>query len=286
MEENTQKKTKTTKWYVRVLRSTLLGIFIIAVSIRLFGDFLIYYNQRYPIGDWNTEGIKGLEEHTIKVSEKVQLHAWYFPGKEDKEFLLFLHGNAGNITTRRARAKLFQLMGYSVFLFDYRGYGKSTGSPSEKGIYQDVSAVFDYVQTNMKPKKVVLFGESIGAAFSIYLATKQPVHALILEAPFTSIHDMSSRLFGFRLPKFLLSSKLPSIDRIKNISYPTMVIHGTVDKVIPFSQGKRVYEASPASLKSFIPVEGAGHNGIYLTIGATKFMKPIVEFLEKIKQND
>ncbi|BBM85398.1 alpha/beta hydrolase [Candidatus Uabimicrobium amorphum] len=280
------KKTKTTKWYVRVLRSTLLGIFLIAISIRLFGDFLIYYNQRYPIGDWNTEGIKGLEEHTIRVGNKVTLHGWYFPGQADKEFLLFLHGNAGNITTRKARAKLFQLMGYSVFLFDYRGYGKSTGSPSEKGIYKDVSAVFKYVQSNMKPKKLVLFGESIGAAFSIYLATKQPVHALILEAPFMSIHDMSSVLFGFRLPKFLLSSKLPSIERIRNISYPTMVIHGTVDKVIPFSHGKKVYEASPASHKSFIRVEGAGHNGIYLTIGMTKFMKPIVEFLEKIKQND
>ncbi|WP_372367933.1 alpha/beta hydrolase [Candidatus Uabimicrobium sp. HlEnr_7] len=283
MDDSPKKTKKTTKWYVRVIRSILLGIFIIALSIRLFGDFLLYYNQRHPIGDWDTKRMKGLEEHTVKIKDAIELHAWYLQGKDDKEFLLYLHGNAGNITTRKGRAKLFQLKGHSVFLFDYRGYGKSTGYPSEKGLYEDVLAVFDYVKRKFKPKKIVLFGESIGAAFSIYLAQKRPVHALILEAPFTSVHDMSSKLFGFRLPKFLLSSKLPSIDRIKTITYPTMVIHGTQDNVIPFAQGKKIYETSVATVKSFFPVENAGHNGIYLTTGATKFMKPIDEFLEKIK---
>jgi len=274
---------KTTNWYIRITRSVLLAVFIMAACIRFFGDYLIYYNQRYPVGDWNTQGIKGFEEHNIQVNPDVTLNAWYFPGDKKKEFILFLHGNAGNVTTRKARAKMFQLMGYSVFLFDYRGYGKSTGSPSEHGLYEDVSATFDYVKNKMNPDKIVLFGESIGAAFSIYLAQKQSIHALILEAPFTSIHEMSTTLLGFRLPKFLLSSQLPSIDRIKTIDYPTMVIHGKRDKVIPFSQGKRIYDESPADVKVFFPVEEAGHNGIYLTIGVNRFMKPIIEFLEKIK---
>lgn len=279
----TEKTKKKTKLYIRIIRSFLLGVVIIAASIRLFGDFLIYFNQRHPIGDWDVSNIKNLEEHEIRVTNDVALHAWYFPTNTDKELLLFIHGNAGNVTTRKARAKLFQMAGYPVFLFDYRGYGKSTGSPSEKGLNQDVKAVMAYVKEKIKPQKIVLFGESIGAAFAIYLAQYEPVHALILEAPFTSIHDMSSALFGFRLPKFLLSSQLPSIERIQNINYPLLVIHGTNDKVIPFEQGKKIFAASPAQIKDFYGAKGAGHNGIYIHVGGTKFMKPITNFLGKIK---
>ena len=273
------------KWksiLIKILRIIVLSMLLIVLALYFGGNYLIFFPQKYPIGDWYTDGFN-LEDHTFVTVDNVKLHGWFFPGEEGKQTILYCHGNAGNITTRLDRAKFLQQKGFSVFLFDYRGFGKSEGTPSEKGLYKDAEAAYDYLVSNKGVKNIIFFGESLGAAVTIYLVDKREAKGMILEAPFLSIAEMSKKVFGFKLPKFILSSTFPSNKRIPKTDIPLLVIHGTNDKVIPFSHGKEIYNLSPAKIKEFFPIENAGHNDTYYVAGYNKYYGKIDEFIQLIE---
>jgi fermentation-respiration switch protein FrsA (DUF1100 family) len=155
-----------------------------------------------------------------------------------------------------------------IMLFDYRGYGQSEGSPSEPGTYRDGRAAYEYLvgQRQLAPERLILFGESLGAAVSVQLALEVPVRALILESAFTSIPDMARAVYPFLPVQSLLRTRYDNLAKIGDVAVPLLILHGTRDGTVPFKQGKRLFEAA-SEPKRFFAIPGAGHNDTFVAGG-------------------
>ena len=186
--------------------------------------------------------------------------------------LLFCHGNAGNVSHRLDNVAGLLRAGFQVLLFDYRGYGHSSGMPSERGLYRDAATAWAHLveraDTAHAPR--VIFGRSLGGAVAVDLATRVGADALIIESTFTSVHTMTRLLFPLPLPA--LPVKYDSLSKIDQLRMPLLVIHGERDELIPFSEGRALFEAAPEP-KAWYPIRGAGHNDTYLVGGETYFRR-------------
>jgi fermentation-respiration switch protein FrsA (DUF1100 family) len=176
-------------------------------------------------------------------------------------------------------------IGLSIFIFDYRGYGRSQGSPSEEGLYQDALGAHDYLtRTKMIPsERIVLFGRSLGAAVAGELAVQKPAVGLILESSFPSIGAVAKFHYGGLPLHWLLGAEFPLIDRLPQLSLPKLIIHGDQDDVIPLELGRQVFEAAKPP-KFFYVIPGADHNNTYLIGGATYFQR-IAQFIQSVIQS-
>jgi fermentation-respiration switch protein FrsA (DUF1100 family) len=190
----------------------------------------------------------------------VRLNGWYVRSKNPAATLLFCHGNAGNISHRLEVIDLFCRLGLDVFIFDYRGYGKSEGIPSEKGLYADTRAAYGYLinDLGLKEKSVLIYGKSIGGNVSIELCSGINPAALISESAFTSALDMGKKLFPFLPLKWIISIRYDALSRIKDITIPKLIIHSREDEIIPYKQGGKLFESAPEP-KEFYEMRG-GHN--------------------------
>jgi fermentation-respiration switch protein FrsA (DUF1100 family) len=195
-----------------------------------------------------------------------ELHGWYIPAS-GSQVVLWMHGNAGNIADRLDQAvQMKRALGVSSFMFDYRGYGKSEGRPSEKGLYQDAEAAFRWLTKTkgFEPRHIILYGQSLGSGVSVDLALDEGVNAggMVLERNFTSAADVARSIY-FGLPVGLVMSvKLDNIGRIGDVKMPILIIHGVSDTVIPFNMGKELFDAAPEP-KTFLPIAGADHSDCY-----------------------
>ena len=216
----------------------------------------------------------------IPVKNNNKIAAVYLPNKKAKYTIIFSHGNAEDLGRIYPFLKKLQEHGYSVFSYDYEGYGLSTGSPSEKNTYQDVLASYNYVTQKLKvpPTRIISMGHSLGSALATYLAYKKQTAGLILMSPFTSAFRVITRI-----PIFF-GDKYNNLERIKKIHTPVLIMHGTKDKVIPFWHGEKLYENANQP-KKFIPITGAGHNNILYIYGNT-FWKVIKEFTKNTMQKN
>jgi fermentation-respiration switch protein FrsA (DUF1100 family) len=207
------------------------------------------------------------------------LHGWFFPGRRDQT-LLFLHGNAGNIGDRLDKIQFLRRVGWNIFIFDYRGYGGSEGRPTIEGVLKDTAAALRYLNETRRisNEQIVLFGESLGGALAVDLASREPFIAVILESTFTSLRDISQRNYPF-IPRRLVPDRLRSVDSIRHLKSPVLVIHGTDDDLIPFEMGKKLFEAAPHP-KRFLAVKKANHNDVFLA-GRLDYLKAIEEFLSE-----
>ena len=196
--------------------------------------------------------------------------------------MVWFHGNAGNIGHRVDNlADLNSRLGVSIFIFDYRGYGRSDGTPSEQGTYLDAQAALEYVRSrqDVGGQKPVLFGRSLGCAIAAEAATKNEAFALVLESPYTSIRDMAKRLYPM-IPGvgLLLSTKYDCLAKVKDVHIPIMVLHGDRDEIVPFDMGRELFEAANPP-KRFYTIEGAGHNDTYL-VGGAEYYEALASFIE------
>lgn len=228
----------------------------------LFEDKLIYFPSREL--EASPEALSlAHEELRLETEDGVSLHAWFLPSERGKgATVLYCHGNGGNISHRLLRVlEMRAKLGVDVLLFDYRGYGRSEGSPSEEGTYRDARAAYRYLtaQRGLPAEAIVLYGESLGAAIALTLAIEAPVRALVLEAPFTSIADMAREAYPFLPVAGLLRTRYDSLTKISRLETPLLVVHGTEDATVPFGQGRRLFERAPEP-KRFLAVEGAGHS--------------------------
>jgi fermentation-respiration switch protein FrsA (DUF1100 family) len=197
-------------------------------------------------------------------------------------FLLF-HGNAGNITHRADRIMEWQQnLQVSVFVFDYRGYGRSTGHPNEPGVYNDARAAYRWLTAakGIAPDDVVFFGESLGAAVALQLATEVPARALILESPFTSAVEMGQRAFPWLPVQWIMRNRFASIDKIGRYHGPLLLVHGTQDTLIPFAMGQTLFDRANEP-KRLYAVAGADHNDVALT-GGRLYVQAIDAFLREM----
>ena len=238
---------------------------------------LIYYPIRQLEGDPRAYRLRH-EEITFVAEDGVRLHGWLVPGPAPW-VLLWAHGNAGNISHRLDNlAEFHRRLGVSVFIFDYRGYGRSDGRPSEEGLYRDARAALATLQArpDLDPSRIIYFGRSLGAAVAVELALHRPPAALILETPFLSVSAIANRT----LPGvgYLFRTRFDSLAKIGRIRAPLLVLHGDRDEVIPFDHGRRLFEAGPEP-KTFYAIPGAHHNDTYL-VGGEAYWRVWREFLD------
>ena len=219
------------------------------------------------------------ESINFEADDGPKLHGWFFPLPEKRPVILFCHGNAGNISHRLENIQKLLSIGFQVFIFDYRGYGKSSGTPSRKGIYSDGLAAYDYLLENrgVAPDRIILFGRSLGAAVATEIATKKKAERLILESAFTSTKDLARTMPLFALLSPFLPAHYNNLNKIRHLSIPKLIIHGNVDQIIPFQMGQVLFEAA-AEPKEFYAIEGAGHNDTWV-VGGKRYFETLEKFI-------
>ena len=247
---------------------------LIIVGLVVFLWLLIKFTERkqlyYPIrGIEMTPESAGLKyEDVYFVSrDSVRLNGWFIEADSSRGVVLFCHGNAGNISHRFDSILIMRQMDVDVFIFDYRGYGRSGGLATEKGLYLDTEAAYEYLTREKKihPRNIVLFGRSIGGNVAIDLAARREVVCLISESAFSSIEDMAKSIYGVRPPRWLLSNHFDALSRIGKVSVPKLLIHSRDDEIVPFRQGQMLFDAA-GEPKEFFELVGS-HNEAFLQAG-------------------
>jgi fermentation-respiration switch protein FrsA (DUF1100 family) len=249
----------------------------------LFETRFIYFPSRAHEVTPKELGL-AFEDLTLTTEDGVRLHAWFLPVPKARWTVLVSHGNAGNICHRLDRALLLQArLGASVLLYDYRGYGRSEGSPDEAGTYRDARAACHWLVRNGKTRtdRLVLFGESLGSAMALDLALSEPAAALVLESPFTSVPDMARTTIFYPLAPFV-RTRYDNLGKIGRLRLPLLVLHGDRDSIVPFALGRRIFEAAPDP-KRFYAIPGADHNDTYIA-GGDAYWKTLASFLEGLPE--
>jgi fermentation-respiration switch protein FrsA (DUF1100 family) len=223
------------------------------------------------------------KEVCFTTEDGKRLHGWFFPLHGESPVVLFCHGNAGNISHRLENVRLLVREGLQVFLFDYRGYGKSSGNPSEHGIYLDGLAAFDYVakKEGIPPATIIPFGRSLGAAVAIEICLRREVRSLIIESAFTSTRDVARATPLFLPVSYILPAHYNNLSKIGKINVSKLIIHGRDDEIIPFSMGQKLFEAAKAP-KHFLPLEKAGHNDTFV-VGGKAYFEALARFAYESK---
>ena len=205
------------------------------------------------------------EDVFLDTDDGVRLHGWYIPRQGAKRTLLFFHGNAGNISHRGDSVEIFHRLGLNVFIFDYRGYGKSQGKPDEKGLYQDASAAWRYLnnEREFSQDDIILFGRSLGGAVAAKLAAEVQPGGLILESTFSSARDVANAVFPILSRMIFLRFDFNTTSHVRRVACPVLVLHSPNDEIIPFRLGEKVFQAANEP-KSFVKMRG-DHNSGFLT---------------------
>lgn len=202
------------------------------------------------------------EDVTLETADGVTVFGWFVPGRSHR-VLLFFHGNAGNISHRLESIRQLHGLGLSVFIVDYRGYGRSGGKPTEQGMYLDAQAAWAYLlDRGFSPDEIVVFGRSLGASVAAHLAARRRPLALILESGFTSVPDVAADLYPW-LPVRLLSRISHSTrEYVGNVRCPVLVVHSREDEIIPFRHGQAIYQSAPEP-RTFVELHGL-HNDAHV----------------------
>lgn len=212
----------------------------------------------------------------LKTSDNKIISAVYLPNKEAKYTVLLSHGNYEDLGTVMPFLQHFQKQGFAVFAYDYHGYGTSSGTATEQNVYYDINAAYDYLVKNLKikPENIIAFGFSIGSAVAIDLAAREKVAALIVQSPFLSAYRTVTQIPLLPLDKF------NNLTKIKKINVPLLIIHGINDHIVPFWQGRKLYNEANQP-KYFYQVDGARHNDL-VYIANEKYWQTIKDFVAKL----
>jgi fermentation-respiration switch protein FrsA (DUF1100 family) len=265
---------------------------LLAISAGLVAALLLllWLTQRrmiyFPFGEVPTPAQVGLpraEAVTFPTEDGLRLNAWFVPAPVDtRDVVLVFNGNAGNRAYRADLATAIAGQGFATLLFDYRGYGDNPGSPSEEGLARDARAARRYLETraDVDARRLVYFGESLGAGVAVGLALEHAPRALVLRSPFTSLTDVGRYHYPYLPVSWMLTDRFPSLDRIPRIGCPLLVIAGSRDSIIPASHSRRLFEGAREPKKLMI-VEGADHNDDELAAGR-RMIATMTEFLRGI----
>lgn len=245
---------------------------------------LIYHPEKGLTSDPSKLGL-AYEDVVFTAGDDVQLHGWYVPGSRDVTFLWF-HGNAGNISHRLGNLKeMHDELAVNIFIFDYRGYGQSQGTPSEQGTYLDAKAALDSLKSreDLSTRKIVYYGRSLGGALAVELATQEPPYGLVLESSFPSVPYVAQKANPY-LPLWrLLRTKYDSAAKVPHLQVPLLQIHGDSDDTVPLEAGKVLFEAANTP-KDFYVIPGADHNDTYL-VGGMAYWEKLREFIDSLSRS-
>ncbi|MHC4405269.1 MAG: alpha/beta hydrolase [Planctomycetota bacterium] len=245
-------------------RATLLALTVYIVCVVLmmiFEESFIFFPSPYPDGDWQPDWLP-FEDAWFQSADGTRLHGWYVEHETPRAVVLFCHGNAGNITHRAQMASvLHEVVGVSVLMFDYRGYGRSEGKPNEPGVLADARAARQWLaeRAGIGEEDVVLMGRSLGGAVAVDLAALDGARALVLESTFSSMADLAAHHYPWLPVRWLLRTRLDSASKIADYGGPLLQSHGDADTIVPFRFGRRLFEAAHEP-KTFITIPSCGHN--------------------------
>ena len=253
--------------------------YLSVVLIVYFGQSRLIYFPQQQIS--NTPKDIGLDYTSVHIptSDGETLHSWWIPVPDAKGTVLFFHGNAGNISHRINYLKMFEQLGYNTLLFDYRGYGQSSGIPSESGTYLDAQAGWRYVTETqgIAPAQIVLFGESLGGAVAARLAAREKPGMLVLASAFTSVPDMAAEIYPFLPVRWLARFHYNTLESLQSVTCPVFIAHSAEDEIVPFEQSQQLFKAAPEP-KQFLFLAG-GHNTGFI-FKQPDWIKSLGEFMD------
>ncbi len=238
-----------------------------------YQDRLAFPAPRARLPDPRDARISDGEIITVTTSDGVALRGWYLPPLPPPPAgtkaggLIWFYGNMETVAFIAPTLRYFRPPGVGMVVLDYRGYGESLSATTETGIYLDAQAAWDYLarRPEIDSARIAIYGRSLGSVPALYVATTQPVRAVVLDSPFTSAHEMASVHYAF-LPRFLIRLSLDNLDRASRLSAPLLVFHGSKDRVAPIAMGEAIASAGRGNL---VRLEGAGHNETYDADDAT-----------------
>jgi pimeloyl-ACP methyl ester carboxylesterase len=233
---------------------------------KLYQKSRLFAPERFPEGEWQPRehGLPA-EDRWFRSSDGVRLHGWWIPRRDAACTLLFCHGNSGSIGHRLEELLYMAGLPVNIFAFDYRGYGRSSGAPSEEGLCRDARSAFRYVveELGQPARTVILVGHSLGGAVAVDAAVELPAAGLVVQSSFTNVRDMA-RVLHPRLPMhWVATNQFRSVEKVRAIRMPKLFIHGTADETVPYVLGHQLFQEA-SSPKAFYTVPGAGHHDVHV----------------------
>lgn len=242
----------------------LAGLYaVLVVAVKAFETTLVHYPRGGP-DSWAAKPSDRIEDVTFATAAGAAVHAWWLPPEAaDPPVVVYCHGKGGNLSHRgKVMTELHQRLGCGVLQFDYPGYGRSDGFPTEPACYAAADAALDWLAAGPQvlPGRVVLLGESLGGGVAVEVAARRPVRAVLLVNTYTTLPAAAATRFWFLPCGTLMSNRYDSVSKIGRLTCPVLVAHGTADDRIPFRQGEALFAAAPEP-KRFVRLDGCGHGG-------------------------
>ncbi|MCD4831125.1 MAG: alpha/beta hydrolase [Anaerohalosphaeraceae bacterium] len=276
---------KKKKMITSIITIILLSYVGLGIALCLLQGRFTYQPAKdvpYNPGDIGLE----FENVQLQTPDEIALSGWFIPADKAELTILFCHGNGGNISHRLDSIKIFNELGLSCLIFDYRGYGNSGGKTTEEGTYIDAQTAYNWLGNTKKiePENIIIFGRSLGGAVAAHLASKNEKAGLIIESAFTSFADISQKYYPYMPVRLFVRYKYKTIEYIKDIDCPILVLHSKKDRLVSFKFGAKLYDAAKEP-KKFIEIFG-GHNDGFLYSGQiyTQGLKEWFNFVKDYQQ--
>ena len=276
-------------YLLKVMLALVAGYVALLALVFVFQPRMVFFPMKGGADITPQAAGLAFEKVRVPTEDGEQLAAWWIPGLlPARGTVLLFHGNAGNISHRVGYAKMFYDLGYNTLLVDYRGYGESSGEPTEEGTYRDARASWTWltVTRGIKASSIVLFGESLGGGVAAWLAAQhvQPApRALILSSTFTSIPDLGAELYPWLPVRWLSRIHYDNLASLERSRAPLLIAHSPGDEIIPYAHGRRLYAAAREP-KAFLELSG-GHNEAFV-FAREGWIRAVQGFLERYEDGD
>jgi uncharacterized protein len=263
----------------RVTRPLLIAYLLVVLLMTFLETWLVYPAPPRASGDWTASQYPH-EDVEFQSADGTQLHGWLFEHPSPRYYIVYFHGNGEHVAYNADRMdELRRELEASVFIFDYRGYGKSEGSPNESGLIADGIAAQNWMadRLGVATEEIVLMGRSIGGGVAVAVAAQQGAKALVLENTFASMVDTAAGLYRWLPVRLVMRNRYDSLARIANYKGPVLQTHGDADSIVPIAQGRQLFEAIPSKNKSFL----AWPNGMHNDPQPTEYLEKLRDFLNQ-----
>jgi len=262
--------------FLQRLLVLVIVIYALLVVALFFGQESILFQATTLPDEYQFEFDQKFEEINVIAKDGAILNALHFKHENPKGVILYFHGNAGDLSRWGNVVQPFIEYQYDVLIMDYRGYGKSTGDRSSEKMYEDADLFYDYLRKKFKEREIIVYGRSLGCTFAAWVASKHKPRELILETPFNSLKSVVDSNYFFLPTTILLKFRFPTNEFIQGVDCHTTFFHGTEDKVVPYENGKALFEITNNS--EWIEIDGGAHNNLN---NSEKYWIYLVQILEK-----